>query len=69
MARKVLGGVGLAAACAVLLILTGWAALMLHYSNLPWGWLRNAAAAASGSGGEAELVPSKNMGTVWLMDG
>jgi len=45
MARKVLVGVALVAACAVLLILTGWAVLMLHYSNLPWGWLRNVAAA------------------------
>jgi hypothetical protein len=46
MARKVLGGLGLLAASGVLLILTGWAVLMLHYSNLPWPWLRNAAAVA-----------------------
>lgn len=46
MARKLLRGIGIVAACVVLLILTGWAALMLHYSNLPWPWLRNAAAAA-----------------------
>jgi hypothetical protein len=36
---------GFLAATIALLILTGWAVLMLHYSNLPLGWLRNAAAA------------------------
>lgn len=46
MVRKVLGGIGLLLASGVFLILTGWAVLMLHYSNLPWLWLRNAAAAA-----------------------
>jgi hypothetical protein len=35
-----------AAMMLVLLILTGWAALMLHYSNLPWGWLRAASVVA-----------------------
>lgn len=44
------------AAALVMLIMTGWGVLMLHYSNLPWGWLRDSAAAVFGAGAIAALL-------------
>lgn len=45
---RVLRGAACAVGAAVMLIMAGWGVLMLHYSNLPWGWLRACAAAGFG---------------------
>lgn len=37
---SVLRFIGRAAELVVVSIMTLWAVMMLHYSNLPWGWLR-----------------------------